>query len=86
MERPKRNNTIEKDYRERKRQKKGETEEKVHKKKRKFEDLHFLIFLFFIFMAKSNTLPILTTTIKEDPQSLFEQLYKDVVNYRDPEE
>ncbi|CAO3673709.1 unnamed protein product [Rhizopus stolonifer] len=62
MERPKRNNTIEKDYRERKRQKKGETEE------------------------KSTTPPILTTTIKEDPQSLFEQLYKDVVNYRDPEE
>ncbi|KAI9267863.1 hypothetical protein BY458DRAFT_475796 [Sporodiniella umbellata] len=61
MERPKRNNTIEKDYRERKRNKKDDIE-------------------------KSTTPPILTATIKEDPQILFEQLYLDVVNYRDPEE
>ncbi|KAG1152549.1 hypothetical protein G6F37_004143 [Rhizopus arrhizus] len=62
MERPKRQSAIEKDYRERKRQKKGDNNE------------------------KSATPPIITTTIREDPQSLFEQLYKDVVNYRDPED
>jgi membrane carboxypeptidase/penicillin-binding protein PbpC len=81
MERPKRQSAIEKDYRERKRQKKGDNNEKVQK----FVALFQFLFIFPI-KKKSATPPIITTTIREDPQSLFEQLYKDVVNYRDPEE
>lgn len=47
---------------------------------------YFNFYLFFLLKKKSATPPIITTTIREDPQSLFEQLYRDVVNYRDPEE
>ncbi|PHZ14019.1 Bromodomain-containing protein [Rhizopus microsporus ATCC 52813] len=53
MERPKRQSTVDKDYREHKRSKKGETA---------------------------------SSPIKEESLSPFEQLYRDVVNYRDPED
>ncbi|CEI86268.1 hypothetical protein RMCBS344292_00711 [Rhizopus microsporus] len=53
MERPKRQSTVDKDYREHKRSKKGETA---------------------------------SSPVKEESLSPFEQLYRDVVNYRDPED
>lgn len=91
--RPKRSTILEKDYRERKRARRRSSEKVLYMFKFYFPFLSILInfiplyfYLFFILFFKSVTSPIIQHTEEPVSYTVLERLYKDILQFRDPEE